>query len=78
MVEASLFIGTAVVAVTQFVKSLVPRIQGPATILLAAIVGLLVAVIDTHIGVQDISIATGILAGLSGAGIVTVAQKVNG
>jgi hypothetical protein len=77
MVESAVFIGTVIIAITQAIKYLAPRVNGAITILVAALVGLLVALLDTQIGVADISVAQGILIGLSSAGVVTVATKVN-
>ena len=78
MIDSVLFIGTIIVAITELIKYYVPRVQGPFTIAVAAIVGVAVALADTHIGVQDITIAQGILTGLSAAGVVAVAAKVSG
>jgi len=78
MVDSVLFIGTVIVAVTELIKYFVPKVHGPVTIAVAGAVGLLVALVDTYIGVVDISIAQGILTGLSAAGVVAVAAKVSG
>lgn len=76
MVDSVLFIGTVIVALTEAIRLLVPSVNGAVTILVAALVGLAVALVDTQIGVADISVALGILTGLSAAGVVTVAKKV--
>lgn len=76
-VDSILFIGTAIIAVTEVIRRVIPQVNGVITILVATIVGLVVALIDTEIGVRDISIAQGILVGLSAAGIVATAAKVN-
>ena len=78
MVEAALFIGTVIIAITELIKHLAPNIKGALSIVLAVVVGILVAVLDVHLGIEDITIAQGILYGLSGAGIVTVAHKARG
>jgi len=70
--SAVAFIGTIVVAGTQAVKLLVPQVNGAATILVAAILGLLVAAVDVHIGLNDISLALGVLTGLGASGVVTL------
>lgn len=77
MVDSTLFIGTIIVAVVQFIKYFVPLIAGAVTIVVAALIGLLVAMLDTSIGLTDVTIAQGILIGLSAAGVVAVAAKVN-
>lgn len=77
MVESALFIGTVIIAVTQAIKYLAPRVNGAATILVAALLGLVVALVDTEIGVVDVTVAQGIMIGLSSAGVVTVASRVS-
>jgi type III secretory pathway component EscU len=78
MVDSVLFIGTIIIAVTELIKYYVPKVRGPFTIAVAGIVGLVVALVDTHIGVADVTIAQGILTGLSASGVVAVAAKVSG
>jgi len=77
MVDSILFIGTAIIAITQAVKFLVPAVNGAVTIAIAALVGLLVALLHEPLGVADLTVAQGILTGLSSAGIVTVASRIN-
>lgn len=76
MIDSVLFIGTAIIAVTQLIKFYAPKVNGGATIIVAALVGVLVAILDTKIGVADISIAQGVMTGLSAAGVVTVASRI--
>lgn len=76
MVEAVLFIGTAIIAATQFVKFLVPKVNGALTIAVAVFLGVLVALLDTSIGVVDVSVAQGVLIALSAVGIHTTAKQV--
>lgn len=76
MVEASLFIGAAIIGLTEFIKALSPKVAGAVTIAVAVAVGVVVALIDTQIGVADISIAQGIMTGLGSVGVVTVANKI--
>lgn len=76
MIDSVLFIGTVIVAVTQFIKYLAPRVNGAWTILVAAGVGLLVSLVDVQIGVANISPAQGIMIGLAAAGVTTVASKI--
>jgi hypothetical protein len=75
--DSVLFIGTIIIAIVEVIKYFVPRVGGAVTILVAALVGLVVALVDTNIGIEDITVAQGILTGLSAAGIVAVAAKVN-
>lgn len=75
-VEALLFISPVVVAVVDAVKSLVPKVTGALTILVAGAIGALIAVVDVHIGVSDFTIAQGILGGLSAAGLIGGLKKI--
>lgn len=77
MIDSVIFIATviaAIIAVTQFIKFLSPQVRGAITIVVAIVVGIVVAILDTHIGVNDISIAQGILIGLAAVGVSTVAK----
>lgn len=76
MVEAVVFIGAAIAGITQLIKLLAPQINGAVTIIVAVVVGIFVAVLDTAIGVTDISIAHGIMIGFASAGVVATAQKI--
>ena len=76
MVEGVVFIGAVIIAITQAVKLLVPQINGAVTIGIAAFVGVLVALVDTQIGVADLSVAQGLLTGLAAAGVHTTARSV--
>ncbi len=76
MIDSVVFIGAVIIAVTAALKDLAPRISGWVTVLVAALLGLLVALVDTHIGIADISVAQGILTGLSAAGVHTVARQI--
>ena len=76
MIDSAVFIGAVIIAVTSALKDIAPRIAGWVTIAVAALLGLLVAVIDTHIGIADISIAQGVLTGLGAAGVHTVARQI--
>jgi high-affinity Fe2+/Pb2+ permease len=75
-VEAVLFIGSAIIAVTQAIKYLVPQVNGAITIAVAVLIGLAVSLIDKEIGVSDLSVAEGIMTGLASSGVVTVARNV--
>lgn len=77
MIEGSVFIGLIIVALTEVVKRLVPQVDGILTIIVSMVVGLVVALIDTEIGVADLSIAQGIMAGLAASGTVSVARSVS-
>lgn len=76
MIEAAVFFGAVIIGVTRFIKLLAPNVNGALTIAVSVGLGLLLAVIDTEIGVVDISIAEGILLGFGSSGVVNVAEKV--
>lgn len=75
MVDGIVFIGATIIALTQIVKYLVPQVNGAVTIMVAVLAGVLVAISDVTIGVTDLTIAQGIMAGLSAVGTVTVASS---
>lgn len=76
MIEGTLFIGAVIIAATQFVKSLVPEVNGAITIGIAVVVGIVVALLDTQIGVVNISVAQGILIALAAVGVHTTARQI--
>ena len=76
MIEGIVFIGAVIVAAVELVKHFAPKIKGGLTIVLAASIGLLVALVDTQIGVVDLTIAEGIMAGLAASGAVKIAEEV--
>lgn len=78
MVEASLLIGLLIIAVTQLIKAEVPAVHGRMTVAVALGVGVLVAVVDRHIGVSDVSIAQGLVIALGAVGGTVLAAKASG
>lgn len=78
MVEAAIFIPLLIVAVTQMIKMVFPQITGFLTILVALVVGVLVALVDTHIGVVDVTVAQGLVFALEAVGVTAVAAKAGG
>jgi hypothetical protein len=76
--EAIVFIPLLIVAITQMFKMALPQISGWITILIAILVGIGVALLDTNIGVQDITIAQGVIAALEAIGIATAFGKAGG
>ena len=74
--DSVIFIGAGIIAVTQFVKSLVPNINGAYTIAVAVVVGVLVSVFDTQIGIVDVTLAQGILTALASVGVHTTASRI--
>lgn len=78
MVDAVIFIPLIIVAVTQMVKMAFPQITGFLTILIALIVGVVIALIDTAIGVADVTVAQGLVHALGAVGITAIASKAGG
>ena len=77
MVEATVFIGAAIIGFVQFVKLVGDRNYWAASVILFAVfVGVLVALLDTKIGVVNISVAQGVILGLAAPGVVTLAEKI--
>lgn len=77
-VQASLFIPLLIVAVVQLVKMALPTVKGWFTVIVALVVGIVVALIDTNIGVQNITVAQGIVYALGAIGITTAFAKAGG
>lgn len=78
LVQASLFIPLLIVAATQIVKMFVPKVNGAITIIVALVLGVVVALLDTHIGIADITIAQGIIFALEAVGITVAFSKAGG
>lgn len=77
MVDSTLFIGALIVAITQVIKYIFHSVSGAITILVAMVVGGLVAFFAPALGIASMSIAQGVLIGLAAAGVHTVASSVN-
>ena len=75
-VNAILFIGTLIAGITQFVKSVFPTVNGAYTIIVALIIGVLVAVVDTQIGVPDVTIAQGLMIAFGAVGVVGTVERI--
>lgn len=78
MVEAALFIPLIIIAATQMIKMAQPQISGFVTILVAFGVGLVIALVDTTIGVVDVTIAQGLVFALEAVGVTALASKAGG
>jgi hypothetical protein len=78
LVQASLFIPLLIVAITQLVKMAVPTVVGWLTVVVALLVGIVVALVDVNIGVQDITVAQGVVYALGAIGLSTVFSKAGG
>lgn len=78
MVDATLLIGLLIIAVTQLIKAEVPAVQGRVTVAVALLVGVFVSLVDTHIGVKDITVAQGLVIALGAVGGTVLASKAGG
>ena len=78
MVGAELFIPLVILAITQLIKKAAPAVVGWVTVVVAFVVGVVVALTDQFIGVTDISIAQGVLFALTAIGISVAAAKSGG
>lgn len=78
MVEATLFVPFLIIAVTQVIKMFVPKVNGAWTIIVALVIGVVIAVVDKNIGVTDISVAQGLLLAGMAVGITVTASKAGG
>lgn len=78
MVEAIVFIPLIIIAITQMVKMAFPQITGFLTIVIAFVVGIVVSLVDTAIGVQDVTVAQGLVLALGAIGVTAVAAKAGG
>jgi len=77
-ISAVIFIPLMIIAVTQIVKMFVPAVKDGWTIVVALAVGVLVALVDTKIGVVDVNVAQGLVLGLAAVGISVGAAKAGG
>lgn len=78
LVPAAVFVPLLVVAVTQLVKKYVTFVSGELVVVVALIVGGLAALVDTHIGVQDFSVAQGVVLAAGAVGLNILAAKAGG
>lgn len=70
-------VGLIVVGVVDAIKDLAPKVNGFVTVIVAALVGALWALIDAQLGfTPDLTIAQGISAGLVASGAVGVAKRI--
>lgn len=70
-------VGLIVVGVVDAIKDLSPKVNGFVTVVVAALVGALWALVDGGLGfVPDLTVAQGISAGLVASGAVGIAKKI--
>lgn len=76
MIDSAVFIGAIIIAATQAIKYVAPKVNGAVTIIIAALLGALVGLIDTHVGIADVTVAQGVMTALAAVGVTTVAGKI--
>lgn len=69
--DSTLLIGAIIIAITQALKFLSPKITGLVTIVVALVVGAVIGIIDVNIGLTNISVAQGLLIALGAIGVHT-------
>lgn len=74
---SAVLIGAIIIAFVKAVKTLSPKVTGLLTMVVAVAIGMLIAVIDTNIGLDNISIAQGIWIALAAVGVHTLASDTN-
>lgn len=73
------FLSVVIIALTQLVKMALPeQVRGWITIIIAFVVGILVALFAPVLGVEATSVAEGIVAALAAIGITATASKAGG
>lgn len=73
MLDSSILIGAIIIAITQAIKFLSPKVTGIVTMVIAVVVGAVIALLDTNIGLVNITVAQGILIALASVGVHTTA-----
>lgn len=72
-----LLIGAIIIGITQAIKFLAPKVRGIITIVVAILVGIVVALVssNTKTGLDPISVANGILIALGAVGVHVTATN---
>lgn len=77
MISGTIFIGAVIVGITEFAKRLHDKdTRGALMIVLAAVVGGLVAAAHAQLGIMPLTVAQGILIGLAAAGAYKVTTNI--
>ena len=79
MVTAAILIGAIIIAITQALKFLSAKISGIITMIVAVLVGIVIAALSSNpkFGIPSITIAQGVLVALGALGVHTTASAVN-
>lgn len=77
--DAVFFLSVVILAITQLIKMALPeQVHGWITIIIALVVGVLVALFAPWLGVADTTVAEGIVGALGAIGIASTADKAGG
>lgn len=76
MIESAIFIGAVIAGTTQLVKLQFPQISGFFTGIMAIVIGILIGIFDTAIGVVDVSVAEGIMTALGTFGTFSAIDRI--
>lgn len=76
--DAVVFIGIVIIAITEMIKMAAPKVHGWVTLVVALAVALLIALVDKYIGVTDITFAQAFVAWFGAVGLSTLAGKAGG
>lgn len=71
------FIGLIVIAITQQIKFLSPAVTGIVTAVVAVVIGALVGLLDTAIGLPDVTVAFAIWTAVGAIGAHTLVSAAN-
>lgn len=78
VVSAAVFVPLLVIAITQLIKKYVTFVSGEVTVIVALVVGGVVGLVDHLIGVQDVSVAQGVVLAAGAVGLNILAAKAGG
>jgi hypothetical protein len=73
--DSTLLIGAIIIALTQTLKFFSPKITGIVTVVVALVVGAVIALVDVNIGLANITVAQGLLIALGAVGVHTTATS---
>lgn len=73
--EAIFFIGIIIIPIVKILKRFFPVIHDELTMVAAILTGIVISLIGPWIGVEPITVAQGIAAGLTAIGVVSAADR---
>jgi 6,7-dimethyl-8-ribityllumazine synthase len=77
VIDSVVLLGTIIAGATEAVKNALPeKVHGIVTVGVAVLMGIILALLDKEIGLNDISVAEGILTALGTVGVVGAVKKI--